>query len=562
MKTLGINPFSHDASVALCVDGKIIAAVTQERFDRIKHSTQIPREALEFCLKQGDISDINQLESIGFTFNFLHWKIIWHLLDTLSPILPSQIVTPFLKNKSHLWNIIKIWHLLRKEQNYKGKVIFLEHHLCHAASVYFASPYSDSVIITADGKGEIATTCIYEADQSNIKKKLQINHPDSIGILYSLVTEFLGFKQLCDEGKIMGLAPYGNNSLVDSMKKLIRLEDGFSINMNYFQQDIFSRLSFSEKFYDIFGNKRKKDEELTQHHKNIAFAIQALTEKIILHIVAVSKMRTESSNLSMAGGVILNSVTNGKILESNFYKNVYFYPAAGDDGTAVGAAFLTYYQNNTSKQNIIENSSPYLGPEISESDILAELAKRGIKYTKSENIAHETAKLLAQNKFVGWIQGKAEFGPRALGNRSILADPRNPHNKDRLNATVKFRESFRPFAPSILEEEATKHFKSDGINSPYMIVTYDVVKDKQDKIPAVTHIDKTARIQTVNKQQNERYYNLISEFNKLTGVPVLLNTSFNRMNEPIVNSAEQAVTCFLESGLEVLAMGDYLILKD
>ncbi len=561
MTTLGLNPFGHDSSAAIIKDGVILAASAEERFNRIKHSSRIPKEAIDFCLKQAGLDNINDVEEIALGFNFWHWKLIFTVLSPgISAWIPQRIKQQINQSSSHLVNILKIYFLLREELGYKGRITFREHHDCHAAACYFASQFNSAAIITLDGRGEKASTRIYHAQGTKITKKFEFLYPNSLGGFYSGITEYLGFMRNCDEGKVMGLASYGDDSFTGKMRQVLNTKSLYKVDSSYFKSPHILELGMAKKFERIFGKKRNKKEEITEHHQNIAKAAQTLTEEAILNLVKKAKQLTGESNLCLGGGVALNSVTNGKIAESKIFDAHYIYPAAGDDGISVGAAFLAYYQQQTAKINDYHNRTPYLGYSASDPEIQKALEKAALLYTKPNNLYEATAKLLSDGKFIGWYQGAAEFGPRALGNRTILADPRKAEHKDLLNAKVKFREPFRPFAPSVLQEYAQEYF-TDCIDSPYMIITYMVKENKIADIPAVTHVDQTARVQTVTQQQNERYYKLIQAFYKLTGVPVVLNTSFNVMNEPIVNTPEDAIRCFKGSGLDALVIGNYLIVK-
>lgn len=560
MITLGIKPFGHDASAAIVIDGKIIAASAEERFNREKHSAQFPSQAIRFTLQEADL-DINQVNEICIVFDY--WKLIRYLhIYGFFRFFPSHTKTSFISGYFQLKKIRTIYRELRKELGYKGRIRFLDHHDCHASSVYFPSNFENAAVITVDGRGEKACTRIYTAQGKKLDKKFQLNYPNSLGVFYTSVTEYLGFKRDEDEGKIMGLAPYGSEKFVNKMRSVLDTSgDTYKLNLKYFEMQNDPGKNVSKQFIALFGPPRKKDEPLRQRHKDIAHATQALLEEAMLNLARHTKKLTGEENLCLSGGVALNSVANGKIVQAGIFKNIYIYPAAGDDGACVGAALLACFQNNVERTTNSNNQSPYLGYKSNNTEILEALKKSGLDYKKSKNIAKDVAKLIADNKFVGWYQGRAEFGPRALGNRSIIVDPRSAKNKDLVNAKIKFRESFRPFAPSVLDKHAQEYFAMASKDSPYMILALDVCKHKQKVIPAVTHVDGTARVQTVNKRQNERYWKLISEFYKLTGVPVVLNTSFNRMGEPIVNTPKQAINCLLGSGLDAIAIGDYLVVK-
>lgn len=561
MITLGLKPFGHDSCAAIAVDGKIGVASAEERFNREKHSGKFPYNAIKFSLKEAGISDINKVDEIAIIFDY--WKLIRYLhVYGFFKFFPAHTKTSFVGGLYQAKKIASIKRILKEELGYRGSIKFLDHHNCHASTVYYTSDFDSAAVLTVDGRGEKACTRIYSASGTELKQQFQLDYPNSLGVFYTSITEYLGFKKDEDEGKIMGLAPYGSTKLVEKMRQVLDTKGKtYKLNLAFFEMQNDPSKNVSDEFVRLFGPRRAKKDPLTQHHKDVARAAQALLEEAMLNLARYAKELTGEDNLCLSGGVALNSVANGRILQEKIFDNIYIYPAAGDDGACAGAALYSYYQQNDERVFDKENQTPYLGYASNEAEILEAIKKNKLQYKKSKNIAKDVAKLIAENKFVGWYQGRAEFGPRALGNRSIVADPRKAENKDLVNARIKFREAFRPFAPSALEEYAQDYFETDGVDSPYMILAFDVKKDKRKAIPAVTHVDGTARIQTVTKEQNERYWNLINEFYKLTGVPVVLNTSFNRMGEPIVNTPEEAINCLLGSGLDAVALGDYLIVK-
>lgn len=561
MITLGIKPYGHDTSAAIVIDGKIIAASSEERFNREKHSRKFPTNAIEFCLKEAGVKHINQIDEISIGFDYLKLAFYLNLVGFFR-YFPDYTKEALVNGLYQVRKVVDTQRLLRKDMNYRGPVKFLDHHDCHAATVYYPSGFNDSAILTVDGRGELASTRIYQVEENNFKKLFQLNYPNSLGAFYSCITEYLGFRDNEDEGKVMGLAPYGKDTLINKMRKVLKVGSGsYNLNLDYFDFPRLPEKNVSSKFIHLFGPPRKKGEELTQRHKDVARAVQAVLEEAMLELAKHTRDITDKRRLCLTGGVALNSVANGLILKEKIFDEVYIYPAAGDDGVSIGAALISYYSKNTEKVFTNANQSPYLGYKSTNKEILAVIKKSGLAYKKSKNIYKDVAILLTKNECVGWFQGKAEFGPRALGNRSIIVDPRKARNKELVNSKIKFRETFRPFAPSVLEEHSEEYFDTDGIKSPYMVLAFDVRKDKRKIIPAVTHVDGTARVQTVNKKQNPTYWNLINEFYKLTSVPVVLNTSFNRMGEPVVNKPEEAIDCFLGSGLDALALGDYLIVK-
>ncbi len=562
MLILGIKPYGHDTSAAIVKDGRIIAGVSEERFNRQKHSREFPIQSIEFCLEQAGITDINMIDEISVCFDYK--KLIYHLdLVNFFRYFPVYTKEAWTNGRYQLDKIINTKKIFRKQMGYKGRISFLNHHDCHAASVYYTSSFKDAAILSVDGRGELASTCIYQASGKTIKSRSQVNYPNSLGAFYSCITEYLGFKENEDEGKIMGLAAYGDDSLIGLMKDVLVVSDGaYQLNMNYFDFHKYPAKDVSQKFIEIFGESRTKEVEINQRHMNIARAAQEVLEEAMCELASATKNLVASDNLCMVGGVALNSVANGAIVKQGLFKNIYIYPASGDDGAALGAALYSYYKTAPKKLFLKNNQSPYIGPGVSGDEVIKAFKKSNLNYRKSNNIAKDAAKLVSENKFIGWYQGRAEFGPRSLGNRSIIVDPRKAENKDEVNARIKFRESFRPFAPSILSEHTDEYFVTDGNESPYMILTFDVKKDKQEIIPAVVHVDGTARLQTVNLKSNPVYWNLINEFRKLTGVPVVLNTSFNVMGEPIVNSPDDAVRCFLSCGLDVLIIDNYIVEKN
>lgn len=562
MITLGIKPYGHDTCAAIVVDGKIIAASSEERFNREKHSRKFPRQAIKFCLKEAGIRNINKVNEISIGFDYL--RLAFHLdLVGFFKYFPNYTKEAFVNGKYQVMKVIDTRRILRKEMGYKGKIKFIDHHDSHAAAVYYPSGFDDAAILTIDGRGELASTRIYNVEKGKFERVSQLDYPNSLGAFYSCVTEYLGFKENEDEGKIMGLAPYGRKNLVGKMRRVLKVRRGlYELNFEYFDFHRFPDRNVSEKFVKLFGKPRKKGDPLTQRHKDIARATQAVLEEAMLELAKHTKKLTTKNKLCLTGGVALNSVANGILTRSKLFDEIYIYPAAGDDGVSIGAALYSYYSNGGKRIKTKANQSPYLGYKSTDKEILKAIKKNKLSYKKSDNISNDVAQLLIKNKCVGWFQDKAEFGPRALGNRSILVDPRKAKNKDLVNSKIKFRESFRPFAPSALEEYAEEYFDTDGTQSPYMILAFDVKKDKKKIIPAVTHVDGTARVQTVSKRQNLKYWKVINEFYKLTGVPVILNTSFNRMGEPIVNNPEDAIACFLGSGLDAIAINNYLIVKE
>ena len=591
---LGISAFYHDSAAALIVDGKIIAAAQEERFSRKKHDSSYPFNAVEFVLKRANLS-LNKIDYIVFYEKpFLKFE---RLLETYLAFAPrgfksfSMAMPIWLREKLFqkkvLFNELKNHN---KNFNDINKIYFSEHHYSHAASAFYPSPFKKAVILTLDGVGEWATTTLAKGDEQNLEILKEIHFPHSIGLLYSAFTYYTGFKVNSGEYKVMGLAPYGEpkfkNLILD---KLIDLkEDGtFRLNMEYFDYATGLKM-INNKFSKLFGQPARNPDKdlLTQFHMDIASSIQTVTEEVILRLTKSISKEYGSKNLCMSGGVALNCVANGKILKEKIFENIWIQPAAGDAGGALGAALALWYKelkNKRSESPKDEMQGSYLGPSFDDFEIENDLKRLEAKYTKfSENdILKIAAEELSKEKTIGWFQGRMEFGPRALGARSIIADPRSNKMQKNLNLKVKFRESFRPFAPSIIREDVSKWFELD-CDSPYMLLVANVNKSirkemtseekklfgidklniKRSDIPAVTHVDYSARIQTVHKNTNPKYYKLLQSFKKITGCPVLVNTSFNIRGEPIVCSVEDAYRCFMGTNLDILICGNFILYKD
>lgn len=601
MIILGISAFYHDSAAAIIKDGKIIAAAQEERFTRIKHDPSFPKKAIEYCLEYTGKS-IDQLDAVVFYDKpLLKFE---RLLETYYGFAPKGVqsfitaIPIWLKEKMFLKKLIK--DELKKIQPYnkrKLKLLFPEHHLSHAASAFYPSPYKKAAVITLDGVGEWATTSISLGEENSIKMLKEMQFPHSVGLLYSSFTYFLGFKVNSGEYKLMGLAPYGNPES-DQVKKfkeiitseLISVKDDGSIwlNQKYFNYSVGLRMVYDDKWETLFGFPRR-DSETTfdQHHANLGLAIQLVTEEIIIKIAKHAKEITGADYLCMAGGVALNCVANGKLQKENIFKDIFIQPAAGDAGGALGAALAAYYIS-FEKERIINSSDSmegsYLGPEFSDLDIESIIRKYeaiATKFDKFNDLTKMVAGKINEGNSIGWMQGRMEFGPRALGRRSILGDARNPKMQKKLNLKIKYRESFRPFAPSVLAEDVSNFFDYKGI-SPYMLLVHNVhssirkklpqnyhslpIKDKlyteRSTLPAITHIDFSGRIQTVHKETNAEYWELINEFKKLTDVGVIVNTSFNVRGEPIVCSPDDAYRCFMRTEMDYLVIGDYIFQKE
>jgi carbamoyltransferase len=590
---LGISAFYHDSAAAIIVNGEIIAAAQEERFTRKKHDANYPKNAINYVLKEANLK-LNEINHVVFYEKpFLKFE---RLLETYVGFSPSGFksfsmsmplwLSEKLFQKKMLFDVLK-----EQDNNFNDikKINFSEHHLSHAASAFFSSPYDEAVILTLDGVGEWATTTLSLGKHNKINILKEIHFPHSLGLLYSAFTYFLGFKVNGGEYKVMGLAPYGEPRHKDIiLDNLIDVkEDGsFRLNMNYFNYATGLTMT-NNKFAKLFNMERREPEnELLQIHMDIAASIQFVTEEIVLKITRFLFKEFKLPNLCMAGGVALNCVANGKILKDGLFKNIWIQPASGDAGGALGAAQAFYYQELDNKRKILKTDSmkgSYLGPQFTDDEIENELKNCGANYKKLnlDQIIKDTAKALSEEKAVGWFQGRMEFGPRSLGNRSIIADPRSEKMQKNLNLKVKYRESFRPFAPAVLFEKVSEWFEINS-ESPYMLLVADVIKSKQlqmtneqknlfglDKlnvkrssIPSVTHVDYSARIQTVHKETNPMFHKLIAEFERITKYPVLVNTSFNVRGEPIVCTATDAFNCFMGTDLDVLVCNNFILYKD
>jgi len=591
---LGISAFYHDSAATILIDGKIIAAAQEERFTRKKHDSSYPFNAIEFVLNfaQLKLNDVDQI--IFFEKPFLKFE---RLLETYVAFAPRgfksfcMAMPVWLKDKlfqkKMLFNELK-----RHDNNFNEdkKIHFSDHHLSHAASAFFPSPFEEAIVLTADGVGEWATTTVAIGKGNNLEIKKEIHFPHSLGLLYSAFTYYTGFKVNSGEYKLMGLAPYGTPIYVDKIKNnLIDIkEDGsFHLDQTYFNYATGLTMT-NKKFSNLFGQdpRDSKKEKLTQFHMNIAASIQKVTEDIMIKIAKSLKEEFNISNLCLAGGVALNCVANGKILNEKIFDNIWIQPAAGDAGGSLGAALALWHieQNNPRVVSLNDDmQGSYLGPEYTQKQIEELLDKAGAKYKTldEKDLIEKTAQVLSEGQVIGWFQGRMEFGPRALGGRSILGDPRSSEMQKNLNLKVKYRESFRPFAPSILREDLTEWFDIK-VDSPYMLMVSNINKDKiikmndeqkklfgieilnikRSEIPAVTHIDYSARIQTVHRETNEKYFKLIKKFKEKTNCPIIVNTSFNVRGEPIVNTPQNAFNCFMGTELDKLIIGNCYLDKE
>ena len=590
---LGISAYYHDSAAAILIDGKIIAAAQEERFTRKKHDSSYPFNAINFVLKYSNLklSKVDQI--IFFEKPFLKFE---RLLETYLAFAPrgfksfSKAIPIWLKEKLFQKKIL-LNELKKHDHKFKDdkKIFFSEHHLSHAASAFYPSPFEEAIILTADGVGEWATTTVAIGKKNSLEIKKEIHFPHSIGLLYSAFTYYIGFKVNSGEYKLMGLAPYGSPKYYNLIiKNLINIKkDGsFRLNLKYFNYT--TGLTMTNDLFDkLFGFKRRnpEKEKLTQFHMDIAASIQKVIEEVVLKLTLSLKNEFKIKNLCLAGGVALNCVANGKILKEKIFENIWIQPASGDAGGSLGAALALWYLENKKNRKVNPNddmNGSFLGPEYSQKQIEKELKSLGAKFESlsEDMLIGKTAAALSSGNAIGWFQGRMEFGPRALGARSILGDPRSPFMQKNLNLKVKFRESFRPFAPSVLKNNMSDWFEMT-VDSPYMLFVANVKKDKiikmseeenklfgieklnvkRSKIPAVTHVDYSARIQTVDKKNNTKYYKLLKKFKDLTGCPVLVNTSFNVRGEPIVNTPRDAFNCFMSNELDALVIGNCFLDK-
>jgi len=594
LRILGISAFYHDSAAALIEDGQVVAAAQEERFTRKKHDSDFPHHAVKYCLSAGASPGADVDYVVFYEKPFVKFE---RLIETYLSFAPRgfpsflKAMPLWLKEKLFLKRLlIEKLGEIRSDVDWKAKMLFAEHHQSHAASAYYPSPFKDAVVLTMDGVGEWATSSagIGRGDQLEIER--EIRFPHSLGLLYSAFTYYTGFRVNSGEYKVMGLAPYGepkySRILLDNLID-IRDDGSFKLNLNYF--DYCTGLTMTNSRFDaLFGAPaRTPDEPLTQHHMDLAASIQDVAEIVVRRMATALAKETGQRNLCLAGGVALNCVANGKLQRDGNFDNIWVQPAAGDAGGALGAAYAAYHNHlglpRAANAGLDGMVGGYLGPEFSQSQIAAELGAAGavFKTLDDAELISQTAAALGEGKAVGWMQSRMEFGPRALGNRSILGDPRSPEMQKLLNLKVKFRESFRPFAPSVLREDLEDWFELD-CDSPYMLMVADVVENRRrqmsaqeqalfgidklnvvrSEIPAVTHVDFSARIQTVHKETNPRYHALISAFKAQTGCPILVNTSFNVRGEPIVCSPTDAFRCFMGTDIEVLVCGNAILVKE
>ena len=589
---LGISAFYHDSAACILKNGEIIAAAQEERFTRKKHDSSYPYNAIEFVLNYANLnlSEVDQI--VFFEKPFLKFERILETYLAFAPkgfISFSKAMPIWIKEKLFQKNLL-FEKLKSHDKNYRSdkNLFFSDHHLSHAASAFFPSPFKDAVVLTADGVGEWATTTVAVGSGNKLDIKKEIHFPHSLGLLYSAFTYYTGFKVNSGEYKLMGLAPYGNPIYENKIKKIIDIkEDGtFRLDQKYFNYATGLTMT-NEKFNDLFGQKRRnpQNEKITQFHMDIAASIQKVTEEIMIKLAKSIRNEYNIENLCLAGGVALNCVANGRILKEKIFENIWIQPAAGDAGGSLGAALALWYTEQENKREINPDDDmkgSYLGPEYSQDQIEKELKLIGADFEilNYEKLIDITSEKLSNGKVIGWFQGRMEFGPRALGGRSILGDPRSDRIQKDLNLKVKYRESFRPFAPSVLREDLINWFDMN-VDSPYMLLVANInsqkkieMTDEQKKlfgieklnikrseIPAVTHVDYSARVQTVSVKTNKRYFDLISKFKEKTGCPVIVNTSFNVRGEPIVNKPTDAFNCFMGTELDYLVIGNCILDK-
>ena len=594
MRILGISAFYHDSAAALVVDGHIVAAAQEERFTRKKHDSRFPRHAVRYCLEESGIK-LEQIDHVVFYDKpFLKFE---RLLETYLAFVPRGFRS--FRMALPVWIKEKLFQkrLLRQElerfardYDWESRLLFCEHHQSHAASAFFASPFDEAAILTMDGVGEWATTSVGIGRANTLQMTKEIHFPHSLGLLYSAFTYYTGFKVNSGEYKVMGLAPYGEprfaQTILDHLVDL-KPDGSFQLDQDYFDYCTGLRMT-NDRFDALFGGPaRRPDELLTQRHMDLAASVQAVTEEVVTRLARGVADDTGAKNLCLAGGVALNCVANGKLLRDACFERLWVQPAAGDAGGALGAALAAYYLHRNAPRTLANTldgmQGSYLGPAFSQHDVERRLTEVGAVFDLMDepSLLDATTAALTEEKAVGWFQGRMEFGPRALGNRSILADPRSPSMQKTLNLRVKYRESFRPFAPSVLREDTQDWFEIDA-DSPYMLLVADVVKARRrvmtseedalfgidklnvarSEIPAVTHVDYSARLQTVHRETNPRYHALLSVFKAKTGCPVLVNTSFNVRGEPIACTPEDAFRCFMGSEIEVLVAGDCFLRKE
>jgi carbamoyltransferase len=574
MKILGINAYHGDATAAVVVDGQLVSCAAEERFNRIKHCAGFPVEAIRYCLKEAGLS-IGQMDAVTTSKDPRSNRLAKALHVLRHPaILSPSFLRSRLSQSRHLRDAgaVLAESLGQRAGDRAPEILHVEHHLTHAASAFYASPFDRAAILTLDGMGDAASAMMATGEGHRIHIHKRAHFPHSLGFLYTAVTQHLGFECFGDEGKVMGLAAYGQPNFLKEMRQLIHpTRDGrYELDLRYFvhqnggvsevweKEPHYGRL-FSLRANDLLGEPRIPKSELTARHKDLARSLQEITEEIFFHVLRQLQKETGETRLCFAGGVALNCVMNGKIERNTPFREVYIQPDAGDGGTALGGALYHTFSGSETAMRRIPMNHVYWGPSSNDGEIETSLRENGLAVQKDPAVTVRAARAIADGKVVGWFQGRMEVGPRALGNRSILADPRRADMKEILNARIKHRESFRPFAPSVLAEKCAEWFEGPA-ESRFMLMNYIVRPERRGQIPAITHADGTARVQTVHRETNPRYWELISEFEKISGVPVVVNTSFND-DEPIVCKPEEAIQCFLRTRMDVLILGTYWVEK-
>lgn len=562
MNILGINYFFHDSSACVLVDGELVVALEEERFTRQKHTTEFPEVAIQRCLEIAGLS-YEDIDHVAVSINpRKDWfkKAIYalKLANKALPFINHELIRGLKKQKQ-----FRSWYSKNWRKGAGPAVHKVDHHQAHIMGSFFVSPYDRAALLSMDGSGEWSTTWLGETDGSSFDCFSESEFPNSLGSFYETATQFCGFKPNYDEGKTMGLSPFGDpERFFHVMDKTVRVEDDgrVSVDLSWFDYQNWGHNRFSSKYLEAFGESRKEGGAIEQHHEDVAAAAQKVLEERALEMCRILEERSSAEHLVIAGGVSLNSVMNGRILRETRFKDIYVMPAAGDNGTSIGAA---YYVHNAVLKSAkrFHHDNPYLGTEYSNAEIEKVLKESKLRYERVDDPCAAAAALLKQGKIIGWFQGRMEIGPRALGSRSILADPTLPEMKDKINAEVKHREAYRPFAPSCTVEAYKEYFDID-VEAPFMLKVCDVLPDKRACLPAITHVDGSARLHTVRAEISPRYHRMIAEFGKLSGVPVVLNTSFNVMGEPIVESPVQAVRCFYSTGLDALVIGDFVLHKE
>jgi carbamoyltransferase len=560
---LGIN-FSNDAAAALVSEAGVLAAVTEERFARVKHYAGWPAASIRFCLQHAGLA-LEDLDAVAFFWNPavymdtpLRRHQAWRHQTEFLAAVPNQLL-PLLKHRPDVTHVEQRFQIAGREKPLR--IFFVTHHLAHAASAFYVSPFQEAAILTLDGYGERTSTLMLRARGVDFEEVARVEYPSSLGSLYAAVTQYLGFRPNSGEGKVMGLASYGEPRYLPEFRKMLRLLPGgrFELDLSYFSYYLERPRRYTAKFLEAFGPEREPESAIDRRHMDVAASLQAALEEAFDHLFSHLYRETRLTNLCMAGGVALNCVANGRCFFRSAFRDLYIQPAAGDNGASLGAALYVLHKLEGVPRGFVMRHD-FLGPGSGDEEIARELKISGVQAERPRDVARAAARLLTKGMIVGWYQGRAEFGPRALGARSILADPRGRDMKDVLNARVKFREYFRPFAPSVLAERVGEYFVP-SFPSPFMLLCHDVRPDKIDAIPAVTHVDGTARIHSVEGDVNPLYHALIEEFAGLTGVPMILDTSFNIRGEPIVNSVKQALQCFFTTDMDFLVVGSFLLWK-